>query len=199
MFRVEPQVYLLAALLLLLLPLRWLLAAVFSAVFHELCHILVLLLLKGRIYRIRIGWNGCVIEGDSLGQLQQFFSILAGPMGSLLLVGLCRVAPRIAICGFIQGLYNLLPLMPLDGGRLLQILLYRFCPGKASALIRGIGISLRICITAVILYLAASLPWSMLLVLIPAIWNMQGSCEKFLANRQKTGYNSFNFFYEVIL
>ena len=43
--------------------------------------------------------------------------VLAGPAASLLLLLLVRPFPRLALCGFVQGVYNLLPLGRLDGAR----------------------------------------------------------------------------------
>ena len=54
---------------------------------------------------------------------RELICILAGPAASLLLLCLARIFPRVAICGLIQGCYNLLPIAPLDGGRALHCLL----------------------------------------------------------------------------
>lgn len=132
MIQADFRVFLSAALLLLILPLDWLLAAGAAALVHELCHILVLYTLHGRIMKMDIQTGGCVIESCILGPWREALSILAGPAGSFLLLFLCRVAPKTAICGLVQGVYNLLPVLPLDGGRLLRILLYRFCPERAE-------------------------------------------------------------------
>ena len=132
MIQVHFSVFFLAALLILILPLDWLLAAAAASAFHELCHVLMLYLLKGRILRIQVQAGGCIIESGRIGEPQQFASILAGPLGSLCLLLFCRAFPKVAICGLLQGLYNLLPVMPLDGGRLLRLLLYRFCPKRAE-------------------------------------------------------------------
>jgi len=67
------------------------------------------------------------------------WSILAGPAGSMLLLLLSRSAPKIAVCGLFHGLYNLLPVLPLDGGRLLQLLLYRFAPMHAENVLLWTG------------------------------------------------------------
>lgn len=178
MLRVDGQAYLFAALLLLLLPFNWLLAAVFAALFHELCHILVLLILRGKIRSIHIQWNGCVIETDRIGQMQQFLSILAGPLGSFSLLLLGRIMPKAAVCGFVQGIYNLLPLMPLDGGRLLREILYQVCPGRAESFAQGTEVILRIGITAGIVLLTFSQSWNPIPGLLLAIWNIRSALRK---------------------
>lgn len=120
----------LAALLLLTLPLKWLLAAVFAAIFHELCHILVIKLMGGQIWEIRIGVGGAVIVTDILSQGKEFACAIAGPTGSLLLLLFCRWIPRTALCAAAQALFNLLPLFPLDGGRMLRCAAELLLPGK---------------------------------------------------------------------
>ena len=82
---------------------------------------------------------GCTIEAAGLGVWKQGISILAGPLGSFSLLLFYRIAPQLAICGCLQGLYNLLPLGPLDGGRLLKIMLYQFCPNYADVVRYFIG------------------------------------------------------------
>ena len=81
---------------------------------------------------MKIQFGGCWIDTTPIGEWKQFICILSGPMGSLSLLFLCRIAPKIAICGALQGLCNLIPVMPLDGGRLLQLLLYHLYPTKAK-------------------------------------------------------------------
>lgn len=134
MRRVEaaPSACVLAALLLLTLPLRWLLAAVFAAGVHEMCHVLALRLCGGRIFRIRIGPAGAALETDSLSFPREMLCALAGPAGSFLLLFLGKRFPEAAVCGAVQGIYNLLPIYPLDGGRALRCFLGMVLPGKAG-------------------------------------------------------------------
>lgn len=108
------------ALLCLTVPLNWLLAALLAALFHELCHILTLWALGGRIYDIRLDSGGAVLDAADLTPGRELAAILAGPMGSLSLLLLVPVLPRTALCGAVQGLFNLLPVYPLDGGRALD-------------------------------------------------------------------------------
>lgn len=178
MTQVNPQAYLFAALLVLTLPLNWILAAAIAALWHELCHILMLRMLKGNIHRIRIHWNGCVIETDTMGKLPQFISILAGPIGSLSLLALRRITPQIAVCGLIQGIYNLLPVMPLDGGRLLLFILYQICPRKAEQFLHTIEMVLRIGMTGFFFFLSFRLLWNPLPAILVFICNLHWCLRK---------------------
>ena len=112
--------FLTAALLVLLLPLRWLLAALLAAAFHEACHYIAVRLCGGRPGPFLIGSRGAALQVDEMGRGRELICALAGPVGGLLLVALCRYIPRIAVCALIQSLYNLLPLYPMDGGRALS-------------------------------------------------------------------------------
>ena len=132
MIQVEPGIYLLAALLILLLPLDWLLAAFFAALVHEVCHLVSIILMGGTIYRIHIGIGGTMIETELMDSKKELLSAMAGPLGSLCLVFLCRLFPRLAICALVQGLYNLLPLYPSDGGRILRCILQLNWPERAK-------------------------------------------------------------------
>lgn len=51
---------------------------------------------------------------------RELLCVLAGPAVSFSLLALARFFPRIAICGLVQGIYNLLPIYPLDGGKALR-------------------------------------------------------------------------------
>ena len=64
--RVDVSACLMGAFLLLTLPLNWLLSALAAAAFHELCHGEAILLLGGRIWGVRIGVGGAVMETEPL-------------------------------------------------------------------------------------------------------------------------------------
>jgi Zn-dependent protease len=126
------------AFLLLILPAGWILSALTAAAAHELCHILAVGLLGGTIRKIRIRITGCEIQTDPMAPLRSVLCILAGPAGSFLLLLLRQRCPLIAVCGFLQGCYNLLPVLPLDGGRILLCLLETVIPDRREDLMNGV-------------------------------------------------------------
>ena len=141
MIKVKSGLYIWMTFVLLFVPLDWLVAGMLAAVFHEFCHVAVLLLSGGRVRSLCVGLSGCEIHSTALGWSQSLFSILAGPAGSLFLVLFYRTVPKLAVCGLLQGLYNLLPVYPLDGGRVLQQLLDRFIPEKSDTVFMLTGMS----------------------------------------------------------
>lgn len=130
--RISPAACISAALLLLLLPLNWLLAAFLAAGFHELCHYIALRLCGMKANNLHIGTNGTVMETAPLSYIQELFCALVGPLGSLSLLLLLRWLPRTAVCAVFHAAYNLLPLYPLDGGRILRCGARLLLPPKAS-------------------------------------------------------------------
>lgn len=134
----EPWAYWFGAFLILLLPLRWLAAAFFAAAFHELCHAGAIYALGGKVYSLRIGITGAAMETRLEGRGREALAALAGPAGSLLLLLLVRHFPRVALCAAVQGLFNLLPVYPLDGGRALRRWLEGVLPEGKIHIIEGI-------------------------------------------------------------
>lgn len=131
---IEPGFCFFAAVMLLILPMDWLLAAIMAAVFHELCHFAAVMLWGGTITGVKIGIGGARIDAKLSGK-RAVVAVLAGPAGSLLLLAFGRLWPEIAICGFIQGIYNLLPLPGLDGGLALAMILQMCCPDYAGGIL----------------------------------------------------------------
>lgn len=115
------------ALLLLVLPLRWLLAAAFAAAVHEACHLSAIRLLSGRSASIQLHASGAKIGLPYMSRGREAVCAMAGPLGSLGLLLLARWMPRVALCAVAQSAVNLLPIYPLDGGRVLQSLFSIFC------------------------------------------------------------------------
>jgi len=116
----SPGLYLFAAVMILLVPLRWLLAAVVSVTVHELFHIAAIRCFGNRIYCVRVGIDGTRIHTQLMPLWQELVCALAGPIGGLLLLLLARWFPLIALCSGFHSLYNLLPVYPQDGGRALR-------------------------------------------------------------------------------
>ena len=134
MIRVQPSAYILMAALILLLPLDWLIAAMLAAAIHELGHLVVIYAYGRRPERISIGGFGARIYTGPLNNRAEFFCAAAGPAASLCLLSLCRFFPKLALCGAVQGMFNLIPVHPMDGGRILCCFLRRLCPRRAEGI-----------------------------------------------------------------
>ncbi len=170
------------ALMLLLLPLKWLLAAVFAAAVHEGFHYIALLLCSCRPRVLRIGATGAAMETGDLPPGKALFCALAGPIGALSLLAFAKYLPRTAICVCIHSGFNLLPLFPLDGGRALLNFGLRFCPKHAKSITRAVGIG--------VIALLALVLWQLGMGFICVVLMVTLLGKKALAMRRSTGYNS---------
>lgn len=119
-FRVSGGAFVFLAALVLVLPLQWVGAVILAAMVHETCHGAVVCLVGGRIQCICVGGRGIVMKTQPLSGIREVVCALAGPIGSFSLLLLVKWLPRTAICGLVHGLYNMLPLLPMDGGRVLH-------------------------------------------------------------------------------
>lgn len=151
---ISTQAYFFFACGILLLPLPWLLAAVLAAAVHEACHILALKLCGGHIAQLQIGAMGAVIETAPMSGRHSALCVLAGPLGGLLLTLLYPWFPRLAFCAGLQSLWNLLPIYPMDGGRVLRDALTPICTERTRDRIETV---VSLLISAIVLFLAIRL------------------------------------------
>lgn len=119
-FRIDAGAYLLGALAVLLLPLNWLFFAAVAAAVHECGHLIALKLCDSECVSFHLGSTGAAIETEALSPIKETLCALAGPIGSFALLLFAGWMPRIALCAAIQGIFNLLPVYPLDGGRVIR-------------------------------------------------------------------------------
>lgn len=129
---VSPRFCIFAAISLILIPLPWLVGWFVAAAVHELFHCLALCMCRKKISQILIDIDGAQICTAQLTDGQIIFCALAGPAGGGLLLFLSGHCPRLALCAFIQTLFNILPIYPLDGGRALRGLTRVLCSDTVS-------------------------------------------------------------------
>lgn len=124
--------YLYLAVLLLLVPIRLLLAVLISAAVHEISHLIAIRMLGLQVYSVHVGIQGAKIHAQPMHEKQELLCAAAGPLGGLLLVPLFRWIPAVSLCAAVHTLYNLLPVYPADGGRLMRCGAKLLLPGKLS-------------------------------------------------------------------
>lgn len=107
---------------LLLLPLRWAMGVLLAVFIHEFAHFVAIYLLGGQVYAVNLEGNGAVMETAPQTAGKEATCALAGPLGSFSLLLISEYFPEAAVCGLVQGAYNLMPIYPLDGGRMMRCL-----------------------------------------------------------------------------
>lgn len=136
---VDPRCYIVAAFGIMLLPIRWILGAVLAAAFHELCHMAMIIAMGGTIHCLTIRPSGAVICMDLIAKGKELLCAAAGPAGSFMLLFVSKWFPEVALCGLVQGIFNLLPVYPLDGGRIVKCMLAFLSPERAEGITKRIS------------------------------------------------------------
>ncbi len=130
--RVSSGACILLAAMVLFLPFRWVAAAALAAAVHEMGHWFAIWLFTGRKPQLRLFAFGGRIPLPPIPRSKELLCAVAGPLGGLLLLPMARWLPRTAICAAFQSMYNLLPVYPLDGGRILDCLCALLFPPPAA-------------------------------------------------------------------
>ena len=115
-----PSAFLSLSFALLLIPLDWICGWLLAVTVHELGHYIALKFLGLSVRKITVRGSGVFMDVDAMSTVQELMTAAAGPLMSILLLAFSRVAPRTAVCAFFQALFNLLPLYPMDGGRIMR-------------------------------------------------------------------------------
>lgn len=169
---IRPNTYIYMVLLLFLIPIKWILAWVFAAGFHEICHLIAVKACGGEIYSITVDLGGAKMECSPMSDKKRLFAVLSGPIGGLFPLLFARWIPRTALCCWFLSMYNLLPLLHLDGGRALEIFL-----GAKAVIVQRLFL-LALSIGAV--YLSIVLRFGLLpVVIIALLWlkNRKSPCK----------------------
>lgn len=172
--RIHSYTYLYLSVLLFLIPLPWLLGWVSAVCFHELCHWAAVKLCGGKVYSLTFGLGGAQMSCAPLSEKKKIIATLSGPIGGFLPVFLGKWFPALALCSWVLTVYNLIPIRPLDGGCVLEILTARLGATKRIEYI------IMIFLTAISIYSSVFLHLGVLPVAIAAgIWirNIKFSCK----------------------
>lgn len=114
---------------------------VLASVAHELGHWAVCRLTGGRVDSLRVGMVGAQMQAEFSSPASQVCSVLAGPAVNLLLAAVfLHIRFRFALINLFLAAYNLLPLLPLDGGRILQLLLWYTWPSGADKTMKIVSV-----------------------------------------------------------
>ena len=104
----------------LLLPVKWLAAWCAAVFLHEAFHFIAVKFLGGEVNVIRLRAFGASMETGPLSSGKEAIAAIAGPFCGILVIPFIKYIPRICVCVITQSAFNLIPLLPMDGGRVVK-------------------------------------------------------------------------------
>lgn len=176
------------------------------AIIHELGHLLIGLILGFRLNKIEINPFGVAInfkfnledynkkiKKANLLEEKKIFIAIAGPIINLLIISIINTLNiniyeknMIIYSNLLLFLFNILPILPLDGGRILKGILYiYFGKNKAEKYICNISFAFLVILTAISSVAILYLKNIAIFLGIFFLWVLYLKEEKFYRNRQK--------------
>lgn len=187
--RIEPGFFALLAAACLLTRPESLLGVAAAVCAHELGHCIGLKLCGAEIRGVRLGLTGAVLEYDAarLSYLREIITAVLGPAFSFLFAAaLSSLGGRLeneemyfaAGLSYILGLFNLAPVLPMDGGRILFFLMEWIGGWKLAACVSrvtGVAVSCLLFALGLTLLCGNKRNWTLCIL---SIWMLIFSCKK---------------------
>lgn len=131
---------------------------ILAAILHEVGHLMILLILRKKVFDIEFGCMGAKIKTESLSYAEEILCAVSGPLINLLLYAIfLGKDASFAACNLILALYNSLPVYPLDGGRVFKSVLCFFLSDlTAERISRIFNIIICLLFLLIALYLTAA-------------------------------------------
>ena len=157
---------------------------------HEIGHFLAAVLFKWKVDKIEIyPYGGCTkfLNDLNVSFFQEFFVLMSGPLLQIIFYFLLKDHLNYNDYLIFKNynefilLFNLLPIYPLDGGKLLNLLLSLFLP-----YLKGLKISIYLSLLITIILLFTSQSLTFILVILYLLVNINKEKEKI-----KMYYNKF--------
>lgn len=111
-----------------------------SIAFHEMAHIVFLILFKSKITAVKLNVGAILVEHQEIvSKWKNIISLLSGPISNLILSGAFWLLNNEVYCAvnFVVGVYNLLPIKGLDGGSILETICNGYFSAKIIRMIVG--------------------------------------------------------------